>query len=82
VLFLLRPRQTYVPVALPRDPKQVAVRHEQNQKAYESTRRLPPPQSVARPDVVTQLKELAALHASGAVSDEEFTVAKAKVLDG
>jgi putative oligomerization/nucleic acid binding protein len=36
----------------------------------------------AEPDLVTQLKSLAALHDSGALSPEEFQAAKRKVLDG
>jgi hypothetical protein len=34
------------------------------------------------PDVVEQLKELKALHDSGALSAEEFPIAKRKVLGG
>jgi hypothetical protein len=33
-------------------------------------------------DVSGQLQELASMHASGALSDEEFAAAKAKVLGG
>jgi hypothetical protein len=33
-------------------------------------------------DVSSQLQELATMHASGALSDEEFEAAKAKVLGG
>ena len=36
----------------------------------------------AQPDIVTQLENLAALHASGALSPEEFQAAKRKVLGG
>ena len=43
-------------------------------------------QAVARasrsPDVVEQLKELKALQDDGALSPEEFTMAKRKLLDG
>jgi hypothetical protein len=81
MLFLLRPRQTYMPYALPRDPRQLAERNQLHQQAYDSTRRLPPPQPSAAPDVVTQLKDLAALHDAGKVSDEEFAALKAKLLD-
>ncbi len=53
----------------------------------------PPPQAYAPPppapapapagtDVTSQLNQLAQLHASGVLSDEEFTVAKQKVLAG
>jgi hypothetical protein len=42
------------------------------------------PQAPAAPtrDVVEQLKDLKALHDDGALSPEEFQIAKRKVLDG
>ena len=40
----------------------------------------PPPQ--APPDDMEQLQQLAELHASGALTDEEFAAAKAKILGG
>jgi hypothetical protein len=82
VLFLLRPRQTYLPYALPRDPKQMAERNQLHQAAYDSTRRLPPPEPSAAPDLVAQLKDLAALHDAGKLSDDEFAAMKARLLDG
>ena len=45
----------------------------------------PVPVAAAPPggaDVSGQLQELASMHASGALSDEEFAAAKAKVLGG
>jgi hypothetical protein len=46
----------------------------------------PPPQQSAPPpagnDVTSQLNQLAQLHASGVLSDEEFAAAKQKVLAG
>jgi hypothetical protein len=36
----------------------------------------------AAPDVVKQIEDLKALHDSGALSPEEFQMAKRKVLDG
>jgi hypothetical protein len=80
VLFLLRPRQTWMPYALPRDPKQQAAWHEQNERAYAATRRLPPAEPSPAVDVLTQLKELAALRDSGAVTDDEFATLKARIL--
>jgi hypothetical protein len=80
MLFLLRPRQTYMPYALPRDPQQLAERNELHQQAYESTRRLPPPEPSSSSDLVTQLRDLAALHDAGKVSDDEFAALKAKLL--
>lgn len=81
MLFLLRPRQTYMPYALPRDPRQLAERNELHNDAYAATRRLPPPEPSAATDVVSQLKDLAALHDAGKLSDDEFTALKAKLLE-
>ena len=81
MLFLLRPRQTYLPYALPRDPQQLAERNQLHRQAYDSTRRLPPPAPSAAPDLVAQLKDLAALHDAGKLSDDEFATLKAKLLD-
>ena len=81
MLFLLRPRQTYMPYALPRDPHQMQERNTLHDQAYSATRRLPPAEPSAAPDVVTQLKDLAALHDAGKVTDDEFGALKAKLLD-
>ena len=44
----------------------------------------PPPPAAAAPagggDLVAQLKQLGELHSQGAITDEEFTAAKAKLL--
>jgi hypothetical protein len=90
MLFLLRPRQTYMPYALPRDPESTETRNEQLHRAYSSTRRVdaptpssdPGPGAGASRDVVSALKDLGALHESGALTDEEFAAAKATVLSG
>jgi Short C-terminal domain len=42
--------------------------------------RAPPPAASQATDVTAELKRLADLHAQGALSDEEFAAAKAKVL--
>ena len=87
MLFLYRPRQTWMPYRLPREPTQQAAYNRQMQEAYAATRRVAPsvpaddtgtPASARDP--ISDLKELAQLHASGALSDAEFTAAKAKVL--
>ena len=40
----------------------------------------PADQSTAAPDLAEKLKEVADLHASGALTDEEFAAAKAKLI--
>jgi hypothetical protein len=90
MLFLLRPRQTYMPYALPRDAESTETRNEQLHKAYSSTRRVatpapspdPGPGADAPRDMVAALKDLGGLHESGALTDEEFAAAKAAVLSG
>ena len=42
----------------------------------------PPPQQAAGPDLTAQLQQLAQLHDSGVLSDEEFAAAKQKLLAG
>jgi formiminotetrahydrofolate cyclodeaminase len=79
VLFLLRPRQTWMPYSVPRSPEQQNQYNEQLQNAYGATRRVPP--AVPAADPVAELKELAQLHSSGALTDAEFAAAKAKLLD-
>jgi hypothetical protein len=78
MLFLLRPRQTWMPYALPRSAPQQNVYNQQLQKAYSETRRVAP--AVPARDPIADLKELAQLHASGALTDEEFAAGKAKLL--
>jgi hypothetical protein len=84
MLFLLRPRQTYMPYALPRDQMDRETYDQQLQEAYASTRRVAPyepnPKHSATPDLVADLRDLGALHESGALSDDEFAAAKSKLL--
>jgi hypothetical protein len=84
VLFLLRPRQTYMPFAIPRERTQQDMYNRQLQDAYASTRRVAPPAPAALTpprDPYADLKELAQLHREGVLTDEEFATAKAKILD-
>jgi hypothetical protein len=86
MLFLYRPRQTWMPYQAPRQPAQQAAYNRQLQDSYAATRRVAPAPAegvgAAPPqrDTVADLKDLAELHASGALSDEEFAAAKAKLL--
>ncbi len=82
MLFLLRPRQTYMPYAPPRNQLEREAYHRELNQAYASTRRVPPPDpsAPAGTDLAASLRELAELNRSGALSDEEFAAAKAKLL--
>jgi hypothetical protein len=42
----------------------------------------PPPPAAPAADPIAQLKDLAELHSSGVLTDEEFAVQKAKILNG
>jgi hypothetical protein len=83
VLFLLRPRQTWMPYAVPRSREQQALHNQQLHEAYLSTRRVatPTPTPPVRPDMLAQLKELAQLHEAGSLTATEFSTAKSKILD-
>jgi hypothetical protein len=50
--------------------------------AQRTSRAAPPPRDVPATDLTTRLQALAALHASGALTDEEYATAKARVLAG
>ena len=84
MLFLLRPRQTYMPYALPRERVQQDAYNQQLREAYASTRRVDSSNtelSAASPrDVLAELKDLGQLYQSGVLTDAEFATAKAKVL--
>jgi hypothetical protein len=87
MLFLYRPRQTWMPYRPPRPPTEQDAYNRHMQDSYAATRRVAP-SSVAGEagswspsgDPVADLKDLAQLHSSGALSDDEFAAAKAKVL--
>ena len=87
MLFLYRPRQTYMPYRLPRTISQQTAYNREMQAKFDATRRVAstPAAVAAAPaaaasDPVARLKELAQLHESGALDDEEFSKAKAQVL--
>ena len=80
MLFLLRPRQTWMPYALPRSAPQQNVYIEQLHKAYSSTRRVDPATPSTVPDPLTAVMDLGELHQKGLLTDDEFAAAKAKVL--
>jgi len=49
-------------------------------EGYEDAPPAPPPPAPAQPDPTADIERLAQLHASGALTDEEFAAAKAKAL--
>jgi Short C-terminal domain len=53
---------------------------EQQQPAQQAPPPPPPPAPAAQPSMLDQLNQLTDLHNQGALSDEEFTAAKAKLL--
>jgi hypothetical protein len=55
---------------------------EVRRQQIEAVRQAPQAPRAARPDVVAQLKDLKALLDDGALSPEEFQMAKRKVLGG
>ena len=91
MLFLYRPRQTWMPWRSPHAGTQQYAYNRQLQDQFQSTRRVAPavpapalpapaPQALPHRDPVDALKELGQLHASGALTDEEFATAKSQVL--
>jgi hypothetical protein len=82
VLFLYRPPQTWMPYALPRNRTEQGRYNRELQDRYQASMRADrtEPAGDAGADTVARLRDLADLHASGALSDDEFAAAKAKVL--
>jgi Short C-terminal domain len=85
MLFLYRPRQTWMPFRPPRTRTDQDGYNLRMQQAYSATRRVAPytpatSEAAAAEDPVARLRDLARLHESGALSDAEFAAAKAKVL--
>ena len=66
-----------MPYALPRSRELQDAYNEQLRRAYASTRRVAP----SGREPLAQVRELADLHRSGVLTDDEFSAAKAKVLD-
>ena len=84
MLFLLRPRQTAMPYALPRSRELQDRYNRQMREAYSATLGAAPylPEAAgADRDPIADLKELAQLHASGVLTDTEFAAAKGKILN-
>ncbi len=81
MLFLYRPRETWMPFASPRSRTDQAAYNRRLQQRFESTRRVAPAvPAAAQRDPIADLEDMAALHASGVLSDAEFETVKAKLL--
>jgi Short C-terminal domain len=81
MLFLYRPRQTWMPYALPRSRTQQAAYNRQLQDRFASTRRVAPVEPAAAVgDPIADLRQLGELHRSGVLTDAEFEALKAKLL--
>ena len=85
MLFLYRPRQTYMPFRRPRPRMSQDLYNHQMQQAFSATRQVPayaPTDAAPAPaeDPLARLKQLAELHDSGVLTDDEFAAAKAKLL--
>jgi len=80
VLFLYRPRQTWMPYRLPRNRTEQAAYNREMQARFDSTRRVAAPVPAPEPDPLDQLKDLGELHRSGVLTDDEFEAQKAKLL--
>jgi hypothetical protein len=83
MLFLYRPRETWLPFRLPRNVAQQRAYNRQLQERFDQTRVHEP--ATATPtaeqrDPIAALKELGKLHNSGALTDAEFATAKSKLL--
>ena len=81
MLFLYRPRQSYMPFSAPRNMMRQDDYRWRMQESFEATRRSAAPAPADAPrDAIARLKDAAALHDAGALSDEEFATVKAKLL--
>ncbi|MGH9214966.1 MAG: SHOCT domain-containing protein [Acidimicrobiales bacterium] len=82
MLFLYRPRQTWMPFRRPRPRTDQDAYNLRLQQSFAATRRVPPaaPATPPAPDPVARLRDLSHLHETGALDDAEFAAAKVKVL--
>jgi hypothetical protein len=62
------------------EQQQAAPYPQQQPPPYQQAAPPPPPAAAAAPSMLDQLNQLSALHEQGALTDEEFTAAKGKLL--
>ena len=81
MLFLYRPRQTWMPYRMPRKVSQQDEYNYRLQQQFQATRRVPPaaPAPATRPATDSTETKLAELHAAGVLTDSEFAAAKARL---
>jgi len=83
MLFLYRPRETYMPFARPFARTNQAAYNRTLQTKFQASRRVAPAPvatAIEQRDPTAQLEQVTRLHQSGALTDEEFAAAKAMVL--
>jgi hypothetical protein len=71
-----------MPFSLPRNRTDQAAYNRRLQSRFDSTRQVARAVPAPQRDPVRDLKELAALHESGVLTDAEFSAAKSRLLDG
>lgn len=81
MLFLYRPRQTWMPYAHPRHRNEQVAYNRDLQRRFAATRRLPPATPLAAErDPVADDEELEELHRSGALTEDEVAAVRAKLV--
>ena len=81
MLFLYRPRETWMPFALPRGRTEQAAYNRNLQRQFSATR--PAPNTAPRPsNRERELADVRALHDAGALTDAEFAVISARLSGG
>jgi hypothetical protein len=83
MLFLYRPRQTWMPYNVPHNMRaqQQRAYNVQMQERFDATRRVAPAApAAAERDPIDALERLGEMREAGTLTDEEFAAAKAKVL--